>query len=112
MGSEMCIRDSTKLAILAVPHLRAAAGTPTSTTWDQSTRTYQATWTAKRVAGDGDFAAGSVSEIAVPTVHYPHGYKVEVKGGKVISKAGDTRLQISSTGEGSVSVTITPAGQA
>ncbi|MDG9351753.1 hypothetical protein OLF93_10685, partial [Streptococcus pneumoniae] len=48
--------DHTKLAILAVPHLRAAAGTPTSTTWDQSTRTYQATWTAKRVAGDGDFA--------------------------------------------------------
>lgn len=33
--------DHTKLAILAVPHLRAAAGTPTSTAWDQSTRTYQ-----------------------------------------------------------------------
>ena len=81
-------------------------------TWDQSTRTYQATWTAKRVAGDGDFAAGSVSEIAVPAIHYPNGYKVEVKGAKVISKAGDTRLQVSSTGEGPVSVTITPAGQA
>lgn len=104
--------DHTKLAILAVPHLRAAAGTPTSTAWDQSTRTYQATWTAKRVAGDGDFAPGSVSEIAVPAVHYPNGYKVEVKGAKVISKAGDTRLQVSSTGEGPVSVTITPAGQA
>ena len=43
---------------------------------------------------------------------YPNGYKVEVKGAKVISKAGDTRLQVSSTGEGPVSVTITPAGQA
>ena len=39
-------------------------------------------------------------------------FKVEVKGAKVISKAGDTRLQVSSTGEGPVSVTITPAGQA
>ncbi|ERS32400.1 hypothetical protein HMPREF1278_00974 [Propionibacterium sp. KPL1849] len=35
-----------------------------------------------------------------------------MKGAKVISKAGDTRLQVSSTGEGPVSVTITPAGQA
>ena len=103
--------DHTKLAILAVPHLRAAAGTPTSTTWDQSTRTYQATWTAKRVAGDGDFAAGSVSEIAVPAIHYPNGYKVEVKGAKVISKAGDTRLQVTSRGVGPDSVTNTPRGQ-
>ncbi|MSS46659.1 glycoside hydrolase family 5 protein [Cutibacterium sp. WCA-380-WT-3A] len=103
--------DHNKLGVLAVPHLRATAGTPTSTSWAPSTNTYQASWSSARVAGDGNFVKGSISEIAVPSAHYPHGYEVKANGGEVVSAPGALRLQIRSTGEGSVSVTITPASE-
>lgn len=100
--------NQDKLAILAAPHARAIAGTPTATTWDAATRTYQARWTSTRVDGAGTFGEHAVSEIAVPAVNYPQGYTVEVSGGRVISNPNDGRLLVRSDGSTELSVTITP----
>lgn len=46
----------------------------------------------KCVVGDGDFVVGFVFEIVVLVIYYFNGYKVEVKGVKVIFKVGDICL--------------------
>lgn len=101
--------NQAKLAILAAPHARAIAGTPTSTTWDEAGKVYEASWTADRVDGNGAFPAGSVSELAVPSVNYPGGYRVEVTGGRVISAPNAMTLHVASDGTGPVTVRVLPA---
>lgn len=96
-----------KLRILGVPHLRAVAGTPTVTQWNQQTGTYRAEWTSTRASG-GTFPAGSVTELAVPAVNFPKGYTVSVTGGTVISAPNALRLLVASTGTGPVSVSVRP----
>lgn len=100
--------NQEKLSILAAPHLRAAAGTPTETTWDSASRTYRASWTADRVDGVGTFAAGSISELVVPTVNFPEGYRLTVEGGHVVRNEESGRVLVASDGEGPVTVTVAP----
>lgn len=101
--------NRAKLAILAAPHARAVAGTPTATRWDANTRTYEVSWNADRVDGAGVFPAGSVTEIAVPGVNFGDGYRVEVAGGTVISGANAQTLLVASDGTGPVTVRVLPA---
>lgn len=95
-----------KLAILAAPHLRATAGTPTSVTWHDGV--FIAGWSPERVDGSGAFPAGAITEIAVPGVNFPRGYDVQVTGGTVLSPDSSPRLLIASDGTGAVQVTVTP----
>ncbi|MEK0371380.1 cellulase family glycosylhydrolase [Corynebacterium mastitidis] len=100
--------NTAKLAILAAPHVRAVAGTPTEAHWDAQARTYVTSWDAARVDGRGSFAPGAVSEVAVPAANYPAGYTAEVAGGRVVSEPNATRLLVESTGQGPVTVTVRP----
>ncbi|WP_448852316.1 cellulase family glycosylhydrolase [Corynebacterium sp. 335C] len=101
--------NQDKLAILAAPHARAVAGTPTATSWDGSAKVYEVSWTADRVDGAGVFGPGSVSEIVVPAINFPNGYRVEVTGGQVVSAPNEMSLQIASDGTGPVTVKVLPA---
>ncbi|MCF8711240.1 cellulase family glycosylhydrolase [Corynebacterium parakroppenstedtii] len=83
--------NKDKLAIVAAPHLRAAAGTPTSTNWDPKAKTYTASWTTDRVDGKGTFDSDITSEIVVPTVNYSNGFSINVEGGTAeVAKDGTT----------------------
>lgn len=100
-----------QVAILAAPHARAIAGTPTETTWDHNSRTYTASWNTTRVDGSGKFGAGAITEVAVPKINFPGGYEVEVTGGEVVSEPGAERLFIASDGSDEVKMTLTPVGE-
>jgi endoglycosylceramidase len=92
----------SQLEVLSQTYAQAVAGTPTSTSFDQTT--------AKFIL---DYSPNS--SIHEPTVvfvpvamHYPKGYCATVTGGTVTSKPGAEHLDIDNDpGAGAVSVTVT-----
>lgn len=99
--------NAAKLAILAAPHVRAVAGTPTATAWDAEAKTYTASWNSNRVDGTGTFAPGSTSELVVPAVNFPNGFSVDVEGGHATVAADGHTVHIVSTAD-TTSVTVHP----
>lgn len=86
--------DRAKMRALVVPHPLAVAGTPVSYGFDRSDRVFRATWSTARAAGQGRFAAGSRTRIAVPRFVYRDGYVVRVTGGRVLSRPGAGTLVV------------------
>ncbi|HEU4363103.1 MAG TPA: cellulase family glycosylhydrolase [Mycobacterium sp.] len=104
--------DTAKLAVLAAPYPQVIAGTPNSWSFDPAagSGTFQLSYSTDRVDGSGSFAAGTQTEISVPSIEYPNGYQVNVTGGHVISAPNSPTLVIASnSGADTVSVTVTPA---
>ena len=99
--------NKDKLAIVAAPHLRAAAGTPTSTNWDPKAKTYTASWTTDRVDGKGTFDKDITSEVVVPTVNYPNGFSINVEGGTAEVAKDGTTVHVTAHDK-NVRITITP----
>ncbi len=99
-----------KLEALAVPHPTVVAGTPLAYTFDRTERTFTFRYTpAKAGALRGRFAAGSVTRVAVPAVHFPDGYDVEVAGARVVSAEDAPVLKLAlRRGASEVGVTVTP----
>jgi endoglycosylceramidase len=94
-----------KLAALAEPYPQVVAGTPTA--WSFSGGVFRLSYTTARADGGGAFAAGSETDIAVPAIQYPSGYRVTVTGAHVASAAGATQLRlIADAGATSVQVTV------
>ena len=83
--------NTAKLKTLAEVFPQAIAGTPKAYSFSKGVFTLSYT-TAK--VGGGLFPTGSETDIAVPAIQYPSGYKVTVTGGHVISAPGSTTLQI------------------
>jgi endoglycosylceramidase len=53
---------------------------------------------------------GAQTEVFVPRLHYPHGYRVQVTGAHVTSAAGAQLLRLATdAGAGQVSVRVSPA---
>jgi endoglycosylceramidase len=97
-----------KLTALAEPYPQAVAGTPTS--WSFENGTFRLTYSTKRADGAGLFRAGSETDVAVPAVQFPDGYRVHVTGAHAVSTAGATVLRLqSSVRATTVHVTVTPA---
>lgn len=86
--------DWAKLRALAVPHPAEVAGRPLSYAFDRATRVFTTTWTTARAAGPGRFAQGARTRVATPRVAYPHGYRVRVRGGRVVSRPGAAWLVV------------------
>ena len=82
-----------KLKTLAEVYPQAIAGTPKAYSFKSGVFTLSYT-TAK--VGGGLFPTGSETDIAVPVIQYPGGYKVTVVGGHVVSAPNATLLQIKS----------------
>src|SRR5205807_8224498 len=88
--------DNAKLDLLARPHPRAVAGTPTSFGFDGTRKVFTLAYTTARAEGHGSFPAGAETEISVPARQYPGGYSVAVQGGRVVSAPGDPVLRVAS----------------
>jgi endoglycosylceramidase len=94
-----------KLKALAEPYPQAVAGTPSS--WSFSSGVFHLTYTTARADGQGRFAAGAETDVAVPAIQFPAGYQVTVTGAHVVSAAGAPELQLASNpGATTVKVTI------
>ena len=82
-----------KLRALAVPHPTRVAGTPTSYSFDPTTRVFRLRYTAARAGSlPGRFAAGSRTTVAVPRIQYPHGYRVTAARARVVSRPNASTL--------------------
>jgi endoglycosylceramidase len=97
-----------KLKSLAEPYPQVVAGTPTS--WSFSNGVFRLTFATARADGHGSFGAGAQTEIAVPAVQFPSGYKVSVTGATIASAPNASTLRLATRlGASTVQVTISSA---
>lgn len=101
--------NTGNLDVLSQPYPQVVSGTPNSFTFDNGT--FQFSYSTAMANGDGSFAAGSQTDISVPTVQFPDGYQVRVTGGEVVSAANAPELVIASAAA-ATTVTVTAAGGA
>jgi endoglycosylceramidase len=103
---------SLALSTLVEPYPELVAGTPRSWSFDRAARIFRLRYAAARVDGRGSFGAGSVTQVAAPTLIYGGHYAVDVIGGAVVSRRGAPVLKISTCrGARTVSVTVRPRGR-
>jgi endoglycosylceramidase len=99
--------NTAKLAVLAEPYPQEIAGTPGA--WSFTNGTFTLTYTTARVTG-GAFAAGAETDVAVPVIEFPHGYRVSVTGARVVSAPGATTLRVQQVA-GATRVTVSVTAQ-
>lgn len=101
--------DRTMAATLARPYPQLVSGTPEGWSFDPASRAFTARWSTARARGRGTFHAGAETEIAVPPIQYPDGYRVTVEGATVTSQPGAALLRVAQdAGAREVSVSVTP----
>jgi endoglycosylceramidase len=98
--------DRARLDLLARPYPQAIAGTPKRWIFNPATRRFRLVYKTHRVGG-GRLPQDAVTEIVVPKLQYPHGYRVRLKGARLTSrKRGRLLKVVAKPGARRVSVTI------
>jgi hypothetical protein len=88
------------------------AGTPTQSSFDRKSKNFRLSYAVRRADGAGFFGRDACTEIIVPRVQYPSGYKVAVSGARVTSRAGAGTLTLRATGDTpQITVRITRAAK-
>ena len=88
---------ASQLAVLSETYPAAVAGTPTSTSFDPATGTFELVYRA-----NPRISAPTVITVPV-TTHYPHGYCARVSGARITSRPGAAHLDLEN---GSVPATV------
>ncbi|MEK6276394.1 MAG: cellulase family glycosylhydrolase [Actinomycetota bacterium] len=97
-----------KIKLLERPYPQAVAGTPERYFFKRESRRFELVFSKKRASGSGRFRRG-LSDVFVPKLHYPQGYRAEVSGAKVLSKRNRQHLILRGMPAAQkVTVTITP----
>jgi len=94
---------TAKLKVLAEPYPQAVAGTPTS--WSFAKGVFRLAYSTARADGAGRFGTGAVTEVAVPAIQFPAGYRVTVSGARVVSAANAGTLRLAAAG-GATTITV------
>lgn len=98
----------SRLELLARPYPQAIAGTPVRWSFDRAGRRFELVYRTRR-AGGGRFSGGAVTEVVVPRLAYPRGYRVEVKGGRTASRPSARLLVIAARPAAKrITVAVTP----
>jgi endoglycosylceramidase len=101
------------LAALVRPYPQVVSGTPIAWSFDPTTKAFTFQYSPARADKSGTFPAGSETDVFVPAIQYPHGYRVTVTGGTVTSAPGAPVVRIGGLGDaGVVSVAIGPVAGA
>jgi hypothetical protein len=96
--------------ILIRPYPQLVSGTPASWGFDLASKNFTLRYATRRVAG-GRFPAGSRTEVLLPRLQYPHGYRLAVSGADIASQPTAGRLVLcSAPGASDVALTVTPSG--
>ncbi|BDB44408.1 hypothetical protein [Mycobacterium kiyosense] len=99
--------NTAKLAVLAAPYPQVVAGTPGS--WSFRSGTFRLCYSTERPDHGGRFAPGAQTLVSVPAIEYPNGYRVNIKGGQVVSAPNAPVLTVvANAGADSVEVVVTP----
>ena len=72
----------SKLKALARPYPQAIAGTPLRFSFKPTTRRFKLVYETKRANGHGRFRRG-LTDVFVPKIQYPRGYRGRVRGGSL-----------------------------
>ncbi|PTU30942.1 cellulase family glycosylhydrolase [Stenotrophobium rhamnosiphilum] len=84
---------NAKLSILERPYPQAVAGVPIAFNFDAAERVFTLTYSTTMLTGIASPTA-VLTQIYVPTLHFPRGYVVDIQGGRVVSEANAARLLI------------------
>jgi endoglycosylceramidase len=95
--------NRSTLAALDVPYALRTAGTPVSSSFDLASSTFRYTYATASVL-TGRREAGETI-IYVSPLHYPHGYRAKVVGGRVVSRS--SRRLVVRPRHGAATVTVT-----
>lgn len=97
-----------KLQALVIPYAQAIAGTPVRYNYNALTKTMTLTYRTAAVPGVR-LSPGAQTQIFVPSLVYPTGYKVRVTGAAVTSRSASPWVHLlAKKGAKSVTVAITP----
>jgi endoglycosylceramidase len=98
-----------KLRLLARPFPQAVAGTPQSFSFDPDTRVFELSYAT--TAPDGSKTARRVrTEVRVPPINFPDGYRVDAERATVTSRADAAVLELKrDAGASRIVVTVTPS---
>jgi endoglycosylceramidase len=97
-----------KLSLLARAYPRAVAGTPERFDFEPSSACFELTYSTAPVGG-GRFTGELETEVFLPRIHYPAGYRAEVDGATVTSEGGANVLRLAAlSGAGRVSLSVSP----
>ncbi len=103
--------ESAVVANLVRPYPFVISGTPTSLSFDPTSKVMDFTWSTTKANNAGRFGPGSLTSIETPSNVYPTGYTAVVIGGKVISKPCSPMLEIEQNQVLSqLSLTVKPSG--
>jgi endoglycosylceramidase len=80
-----------KLTLLERPYPQAVAGTPVRYRFNRDSRRFELVFTKRRAAGRGRFRRG-LTDVFVPKLHYPGGYRARVGGARVVSRRNAQHL--------------------
>jgi endoglycosylceramidase len=97
-----------KLKALAEPYPQIIAGNPRDWSFNPANRNLVVEYRSCRVNGTGCYGPGAITQISVPAIWYPTGYRVSVSGGTVVSTPNAPILQIASNGSQEVSLGVAP----
>jgi endoglycosylceramidase len=96
-----------KLKVLARPYPRAVAGTPQSFGFDPDTKRFDLVYSTR--TPDGRRAGRDLlTEVFVPKVNYPDGYRAKARGAEVVSGPNAKVLKLERTGTADVTLAVTP----
>ena len=97
-----------KLKALARAYPRRSRAPRSDSRFDPGNRHFELVYTRRRVSGHGRFDQG-VTVVFLPDVQYPNGYRVQLRGGSLLSPPGGQRLFIRARGAASrVELSVTP----
>ena len=98
-----------KLKLIERPYPQAVAGTPASYEFEPEARRFELVYST-RSPGGKRIRRRHLTEVYVPRIHYPSGYRVEVSGARVVSKPGARMLKLRRGMRAEhVELTLTPA---
>lgn len=100
--------NQARLNDLVVPYAEAIAGTPGTYSFDRAQSVMHLSYSTTPVAPHL-LCSGAVTEVFVPRRVYPHGYRVQVTGARVVSPPTWPWIELATLpGSRSVTVTVSP----
>ena len=98
-----------KLMALAQPYARVTAGTPHQWAFDPATHRFRFVYKTSPARKKGaKFEPGSVTKLSIPGIQYPAGYRVRIRGARVVSRPRAGTLRLAQCGHAkTVKLTVT-----
>jgi endoglycosylceramidase len=97
------------LRSLVEPYPQLISGTPLSWGFDRSADKFTLRYSTARASGHGRFRAGAVSNVFIPRLLYPRGYKAHLRGGRALSRPGARLLLVAQRRRAQmITVTVRP----